>query len=154
MAVLNFMFRGMLFVVIGSAMAAPPVNLSDVGGKEEEALKKIKSIRNLKQGDLTFTEDHNQFNIKIPKEAGRIVFEVRGRSLPNRSGKILFTLNEGEYVKRMKNSKDKKWFMVQTFEKAPRRAWVPMAAVKMPTPKTAKEEKPDAIKPDTIKEGQ
>ena len=133
---------------VSASLAAPPIDLTVVGSKDGEPEKKLKSIRSIKQSDLIFTEDHNQFNVKVPKDAGRMLYDVRGRSLPNRSGRVLFTLNEGDFVKHMKDSKDGKWLMLQTLETQARRAWVPIASVKLATPKTeTKEAEPVAEKP-------
>ncbi len=123
------------FLFMAQSWAAPPINLSDVGEKEQETLKKIQNTKNLKQSDLTYTEDHNQFNLKVSKDAGRISYEVKGRSLPDREGRYLFRLHEGEFVKKIKDSKSGRWVMVQTFEKVSRRAWVPNAAVRFPQAK-------------------
>ncbi len=126
---------GLLFTLASSAWASPPV---DLAGEREN---KLPRERPLTQDDLVYTDNIKSDETQLQKESGAILFEVTGRKRPVRSGAPVHDFHPGDLVRKLRVSKDQKWFGVETVHgvkgRGRVRAWLPATAVKWPEAKAA-----------------
>ena len=81
----------------------------------------------LSENDIIFSRENIGAD---PKKSGimKIGFNVNGRSLPNRYGRVIYPLSKNTTVKVMKLSKDKQWVGVKVL-KNEKKVWVPLGAL-------------------------
>jgi hypothetical protein len=103
---------------------------------------KSKGMRVLRNKNITYTNE--QPEEKNGAGAIRTIYEVKGRSRPDRSGKVLSQIEKDSEVTPFKWSRDKKWIAV-IVRTSGVRVWVPKSA--LPTlGKNLKLEKAAAVK--------
>lgn len=124
--------------------AAPPVDLAGEASKTS-----LPRARALTPEDLVYTENVKSDETQLAKEAGKVLFQVVGRSSPGRQGRGLHTFRPEDLVKILRPSKDGRWLAVETIHPVKNgrkvKAWLPKNAVKPPEPvveKPNEEEKP------------
>jgi len=124
------LFLGILFLGVGicETFAAPPVDITNVEGRGNN--KRIFE-KPLTEDDITYT-DGNKDSIGPPPNSGKVLFDLRGKSRPQRNGKDLLGLKAGEYVRVLKPSKDRRWYAIQILRGNRARAWVPRNAIEIP----------------------
>ncbi len=87
---------------------------------------KEEGMRILRNKNITYTNE--QVEEKDAVQFVATIFTVKGRSRPDRSGKVLSQLSVGSLVKPFKWSRDKKWVAV-IVKSSGVRAWLPKAAL-------------------------
>ena len=124
---------GVLLCVGLGALAAPPVDLAGDASKTS-----LPRARALTPEDLVYTENVKSDETQLAKEAGKVLFQVAGRSSPGRKGRVLHIFRPEDLVKIMRPSKDGHWLAVETIHPVKNglkvKAWLPKNAVKPPEP--------------------
>lgn len=87
---------------------------------------KQKGVRILRNKNVTFTNEQ-------PDERGgsglvKTIYNVKGRSRPDRTGKVLSQITKGSIVTPFRYSKDKKWIAV-IVRSSGIRVWIPLSSV-------------------------
>jgi hypothetical protein len=87
---------------------------------------KQKGVRILRNKNITYTNEQ-------PEERGgtglvKTLYAVKGRSRPDRSGKVLSQINGASVVTPFRLSKDKKWIAV-VVRSSGVRVWIPKSSV-------------------------
>jgi hypothetical protein len=116
----KFYFALLSFVLVSAAYARPP---------EDQILlptAKKKGMRILRNKNITYTND--QPDEKEGAEPIRIVYDVKGRSRPDRGGKVLSQIMRDSVVTPFKSSRDKKWVAV-IVKTSGVRVWIPRTAL-------------------------
>lgn len=129
---LKFLVAFLFLLTTTFLRAAPPTDLSDVDGSDSN--KKVIQKR-ITEDELTFTSDEAAAKATAIGKSPQIRFNVYGKNLPGRAGKNILPMAKGSRVQILKESKDKKWWAVQSLQGKKARAWVPKSAVLIP-PKT------------------
>ena len=109
-------------------LAAPPVDLSDFDGKASAAKGAKKSgSPTISEREMVYLD--NQEGMESADPTLRTVrYKVLGRDRPGREGKVLVRLGENQRVKFIKESKDRRWSMVEIVGRK-KRAWIPSSAL-------------------------
>jgi hypothetical protein len=84
-----------------------------------------KGVRVIRNKHITFTNEQPD---QIVKQQILTLYSVKGRSRPDRSGRVLSLIDAKSIVNPFKWSKDKKWVGV-TVKKSGIRVWIPKSAV-------------------------
>ncbi len=87
---------------------------------------KQKGVRILRNKNVTFTNEQ-------PDERGgsglvKTLYSVKGRSRPDRTGKVLSQITSGSIVTPFRLSKDKKWIAV-IVRSSGIRVWIPLSSI-------------------------
>jgi hypothetical protein len=113
-----------MFFSANVLMARAPQDWVDFS-KIENANQKKKIL--LKDADITFTNEDLDKKFKDPRILP-INFDIEGRSLPMRSGKVLEKFSKGNYIKVLFRSHDKRWVAVESMKTSKKR-WIPKSAI-------------------------
>lgn len=84
-----------------------------------------KGMRVIRNKNITFTNEQPE---EIQKNQIATTFSVKGRSRPDRSGRVLSLITAKSIVTPLKRSEDKKWIAV-IVKKSGIRVWVPKASL-------------------------
>jgi len=87
---------------------------------------RYKNVRILRNKNVTFTNE--QPDEKGASNIVRTEYSVKGRSFPDRTGRVVSQINSGSPVTPLKWSKDKKWVAVTVLGSGVR-AWVPRSVL-------------------------
>jgi len=118
---LRILLALLIFAIFPTGLQARPV--------EDQILLppvKQKGVRILRNKNVTFTNEQ-------PDERGgsglvKTIYSVKGRSRPDRTGKVLSQISSGSIVTPFRFSKDKKWVAV-IVRSSGIRVWVPLSAL-------------------------
>lgn len=122
---------------VADVWAAPPI---DVTKPEVESRARRQRVQPIRDEDLVF-QDVNDPSPTQDRSLATVRTDLIGRGLPHRSGKAIARFMAFDKVKVIKESRDKRWVVVQAIRSG-RKAWVPKSAVVLPRkapPETAEE---------------
>lgn len=82
----------------------------------------------IRDKNVTFTNTHPEKDEEPVVEEIKVLFNVKGRSRPHRSGNVLSVLKAGAVVEPFRRSSDKKWVGV-VVQSSGLKVWIPVASL-------------------------